>query len=59
MNEPGTPVGNWAWRFDWDGVGAEPARVLGLITAASGRGPFELLRLPPGLHAAPPAHATS
>jgi 4-alpha-glucanotransferase len=24
-------------------LGAEPARVLGLITAASGRGPFELM----------------
>ena len=44
MNQPGSPVGNWAWRFDWAMVGSEPARVLGLITAASGRGPFELLR---------------
>jgi 4-alpha-glucanotransferase len=43
MNMPGSPVGNWAWRFDWGMVGAAPARVLGTITAASGRGPFELL----------------
>jgi 4-alpha-glucanotransferase len=46
MNVPGTASGNWTWRFTWDMVGAEPARVLGLITAASGRGPFALLRLP-------------
>ena len=47
MNTPGS-VGdhNWSWRFDWPMLDAEPARVLGLITAASGRGPFELLRLP-------------
>ena len=38
--------GNWGWRFQWDWVGSEPARVLGLITAASGHGPFELLKLP-------------
>ena len=48
MNRPGTGIGNWGWRFDWAMVGAEPARVLGLITAASGRGPFALLRLPGG-----------
>jgi 4-alpha-glucanotransferase len=47
MNVPGTATGNWEWRFDWGMLGAEPTRVLGLITAASGRGPFELLRLPP------------
>ncbi len=47
MNTPGTLGGsNWTWRFGWDMVGDEPARVLGLITAASGRGPFELLHLP-------------
>jgi 4-alpha-glucanotransferase len=46
MNVPGVLGGNWGWRFGWDMVGAEPARVLGLITAASGRGPLELLRLP-------------
>ena len=47
MNTPGT-MGppNWTWRFDWPQVGDEPGRVLGLITAASGRGPFELLCLP-------------
>ena len=43
MNTPGTPTANWSWRFEWGMVGSEPARVLGLMTAASGRGPFELL----------------
>lgn len=44
MNTPGTMGGdNWTWRFDWPMVGAETGRVLGLITAASGRGPFALL----------------
>ncbi len=47
MNLPGTLGGtNWVWRFDWDMVGSEPGRVLGIIAAASGRGPFELLRPP-------------
>ncbi len=47
MNTPGT-MGpqNWSWRFTWDMVGTEPARVLGLIAAASGRGPIGLLGLP-------------
>ena len=45
MNLPGSTVGNWSWRFDWPMLGTEPARVLGLITAAGGRGPFELLSL--------------
>ncbi|MBI5258427.1 MAG: 4-alpha-glucanotransferase [Burkholderiales bacterium] len=47
MNTPGT-VGeaNWSWRFEWGMVGSEPGRVLGLITAASGRGPLALLGLP-------------
>jgi 4-alpha-glucanotransferase len=47
MNVPGT-VGthNWTWRFDWQWLGSEPARILGLISAASGRGPLELLKLP-------------
>jgi 4-alpha-glucanotransferase len=44
MNLPGTPTGNWSWRFDWSMVGHEPGRVLGVMTAASGRGPFGLLR---------------
>jgi 4-alpha-glucanotransferase len=44
MNLPGTVVNNWAWRFTWDMIGAEPGRVLGVITAASGRGPFNLLK---------------
>lgn len=44
MNLPGTLGGNnWVWRFDWSMVGAESGRVLGLIAATSGRGPFELL----------------
>ncbi|NWG75803.1 MAG: 4-alpha-glucanotransferase, partial [Rubrivivax sp.] len=47
MNVPGRIDGNWGWRFDWDDVGAEPGRVLGLITAASGRCAFERLGLPP------------
>ncbi|HEY4080267.1 MAG TPA: 4-alpha-glucanotransferase [Burkholderiaceae bacterium] len=46
MNVPGVLGGNWGWRFTWEMLGTEPARVLGLITAASGRGPFELLHLP-------------
>ena len=37
---------NWSWRFDWDMLGTEPGRVLGLISAASGRAPFELAHLP-------------
>ncbi len=46
MNTPGTLGGsNWTWRFTWDMVGPEPGRVLGLITAAAGRGPFALLGL--------------
>ena len=52
MNLPGTTVGNWTWRFDWSMVGAEPARVLRLITAASGRGPFDLSGLE-GLESGP------
>ncbi|MEO8102363.1 MAG: 4-alpha-glucanotransferase [Betaproteobacteria bacterium] len=45
MNTPGTCDGNWAWRFEWSMVGGEAGRVLGVITAASGRGQFELLEL--------------
>jgi 4-alpha-glucanotransferase len=47
MNTPGT-VGdrNWSWRFEWEMLGSEPGRVLGLISAASGRAPFELVHLP-------------
>ena len=44
MNTPGTMgESNWSWRFTWDMLGSEPGRVLGLITAASGRGPFVVL----------------
>jgi len=47
MNTPGT-VGdqNWSWRFDWSMLGSEPGRVLGLISAASGRAPIGLVHLP-------------
>lgn len=46
MNLPGTLGGsNWVWRFEWSMVGVEAARVLGLISAASGRAPFALLGL--------------
>lgn len=43
MNIPGT-IGdhNWSWRFTWPMVGEEAKRVLGLITATSGRGPWAL-----------------
>jgi len=45
MNIPGTLGGaNWKWRFSWEMVGGDAARMLGQVTAASGRGPFELLR---------------
>jgi len=47
MNTPGTVSDrNWSWRFDWNMLGSEPGRVLGLISAASGRAPFELVRIP-------------
>jgi 4-alpha-glucanotransferase len=46
MNYPGTILDNWIWRFEWSMVGAEPGRMLGMITAASGRCSFELLGLP-------------
>jgi len=47
MNTPGTVSDqNWSWRFDWPMLGTEPGRVLGLISAASGRAPIELVRLP-------------
>jgi len=41
-NTPGT-MGppNWTWRFGWDQVGHEPGRVLAMLAAASGRGPFD------------------
>jgi 4-alpha-glucanotransferase len=45
MNIPGTTDGNWTWRFTWDMVNAEATRVLGLITAASGRADFKLMKL--------------
>ena len=46
MNVPGLMGGgNWSWRFDWSMVGNEPARVLGRISAATGRGPIDRLGL--------------
>ncbi|MEL4177901.1 4-alpha-glucanotransferase [Roseateles sp. PN1] len=46
MNVPGVLGGNWGWRFTWEMVSSESARVLGLISAASGRAPLALLNLP-------------
>ena len=50
MNTPGL-MGDthWTWRFDWSMVGHESGRRLGRMTAASGRGPIDLLHLPPAL----------
>ncbi|MEI8029971.1 MAG: 4-alpha-glucanotransferase [Comamonadaceae bacterium] len=46
MNLPGTLGGtNWVWRFAWEMLGSEAGRVLGVISAASGRSPIALLRL--------------
>ncbi|OYV02373.1 MAG: 4-alpha-glucanotransferase [Burkholderiales bacterium PBB5] len=46
MNTPGTQGGsNWCWRFTWSMLGSDSGRVLGLLTAASGRGNFRLLGL--------------
>jgi 4-alpha-glucanotransferase len=43
MNIPGTMGDhNWSWRFTWSMVDDEAKRVLGLITATSGRGPWAL-----------------
>ena len=57
MNTPGTLGGsNWTWRFDWPMVGTEPGRVLGLLTAASGRGAFHLLGVPIPPKATPPSY---
>jgi 4-alpha-glucanotransferase len=45
MNLPGTlGTANWSWRFTWPMLGRDTARVLGMISAASGRGPIGLLR---------------
>ena len=43
MNLPGTCGGNWRWRVRREMLGSEPTRLLGIMTAASGRGPFGLL----------------
>ncbi|MFM2185631.1 MAG: hypothetical protein RIR43_203 [Pseudomonadota bacterium] len=44
MNLPGS-MGphNWTWRLQWPMLDEESRRVLALVTAASGRGPFNLL----------------
>ncbi len=47
MNLPGAESGQWTWRFDWNMVGSDSARKLGLMAAASGRAPLALLHLPP------------
>ena len=44
MNLPGTTEGNWAWRFEWSMLGSEHAQTLARMAAASGRGPFGLVR---------------
>jgi 4-alpha-glucanotransferase len=45
MNLPGTlGPANWSWRFTWPMLGRDTARMLGMISAASGRGPIGLLR---------------
>ncbi len=45
MNTPGT-LGdhNWSWRMTWDMLQSEHGRVMGLIAAASGRAPAQLMR---------------
>jgi 4-alpha-glucanotransferase len=45
MNLPGTGDGNWAWRFEWNMVGSDTARVMGVIAAGSGRARFALMGL--------------
>jgi len=47
MNTPGSmgPM-NWGWRFVWDMVGADSARMLGRLSATSGRAPMHLAGLP-------------
>ena len=47
MNIPGTLGGdNWAWRFEWPMLDGDATRVLGLVSAASGRAPAALMQLP-------------
>ncbi len=44
MNVPGTLASsNWSWRFSWAMIAPEHARVLRVITAASGRAPFAMM----------------
>jgi 4-alpha-glucanotransferase len=44
MNIPGT-LGdhNWSWRMTWDMLNADHGRVLGMVSAASGRAPVKYL----------------
>lgn len=37
MNTPGTPAGNWTWRFDWEQLQADLAARLQRMTAICGR----------------------
>jgi 4-alpha-glucanotransferase len=47
MNVPGTlGAHSGSWRFEWPWIGSEATRVLGLITAASGRAPIGRVGLP-------------
>lgn len=39
MNKPGTPEGNWRWRFTWSDVGPEHAALLRQFTRLYGRLP--------------------
>jgi 4-alpha-glucanotransferase len=39
MNVPGRPVGNWAWRFSWDGLGEAHASRLREMAEVYGRTP--------------------
>ena len=40
MNMPGAGTGQWAWRFDWGGIGPAPAHALARLAGATGRGAF-------------------
>ena len=45
MNLPGSlGPANWSWRFNWPMLGRDTARVLGMISATSGRGAIGLSR---------------
>ncbi|HWI09751.1 MAG TPA: 4-alpha-glucanotransferase [Burkholderiaceae bacterium] len=46
MNLPGAATGQWAWRFDWGGVGPAPAHALARLAGATGRGAFAAVTAP-------------